>query len=281
MIAREGMFESVPTVGLGQAAYTLANPLANGVSGAAHPAVQSPGLGAAAGLGAAFELKYHVDPDLAARVEHWAQSRLHPDSHGNNGRYTVTSVYCDTPALDVFHRSAGFRRVKFRLRRYDASPSAFLERKRKRGTQVLKRRTLVPAEQLPMLAATRTEAPWVGDWFHARVHRRSLRPTACVSYRRAAFFGMADEMPVRLTIDRDLIGVPVNHWQIPHLADGNALLPDGVLVELKFHLQAPALFRELMEILPVDLARVSKYRRCISACGIGGPALHPPAAGAH
>src|SRR5690349_17795006 len=84
--------------------------------------MKSPGLAAADGLGAAFELKFQLTPDDAARVEAWAHQHLTPDRHGDAGRYRITSVYCDTPALDVFHRSPGFRRSKFRLRRYDLSP---------------------------------------------------------------------------------------------------------------------------------------------------------------
>lgn len=231
---------------------------------------QSPGLGADAGLGAAFELKFHIDPELADRIEHWAGQRLSPDSHGDRGRYSVTSLYCDTPRLDVFYRAPGYRRVKFRLRRYDASTQAFLERKRRRGSQVIKRRTAITADELSRLASDPAGTQWAGDWFHDRVRRRGLQPTACVNYRRSAFFGLADNLPVRMTLDRHLVGIAAQQWHIPHVADGSPLLPDGVLLELKFHLNVPPIFRELMPLLPTQMARVSKYRRCVSVCGIGG-----------
>ncbi|QOV88838.1 polyphosphate polymerase domain-containing protein [Humisphaera borealis] len=277
METREGMFDPESQIGLGDKAVRLA-----GLDPTIDPnpiTIQSPGLGAGAGMGAAFELKFHIDPDLASRVEHWAAGHLVPDCHGNAGKYAVTSVYCDTPTFDVFHRSPGYRRVKFRLRRYDASTEAFLERKRKRGTQVIKRRTSINFEELPRLSDLAAAQPWAGNWFHKRVCRRNLRPTACVSYTRTAFFGMADAMPVRMTIDRDLIGVPTDQWHIPHLSAGTPLLPDGVLVELKFHVQVPTIFRELMTMLPPQLARVSKYRRCITACGIGPGASTSAASG--
>lgn len=238
--------------------------------------VQSPGLGAAAGLGAAFELKFQLDPDLGKRIEEWAAINLLPDKHGDSGRYSITSVYCDTPELDVFHRSPGYRRSKFRLRRYDASSHAFLERKRKRGDRVLKRRTLVPADELAVLSKEQLPSAWAGDWFYDRVRSRNLRPTACVTYRRAAFFGMAGDMPVRLTIDRDLMGLPADAWHIPHVKEGTALLPEGVLLELKFHLHMPPLFRDLLALLPAQAARMSKYRRCVSACGLFTGVTPPP-----
>jgi len=235
----------------------------------AAPTLESPGFGVAAGLGAAFELKYLITPDIATRIEHWAASHLQPDAHGDRGRYTVTSVYCDTPHLDVFHRSPGYRRAKFRLRRYDNATDTFLERKRKRGTQVVKRRTLIHADELPLLAGDDQPPMWAGDWFLERVRQRGLRPTSCVSYRRSAFFGLADDHPIRLTLDRNLIGAAVSEWRIPHLSDGVALLPDGVLLEMKFHLHMPPLFRDLLNLLPAQTAKVSKYRRSVSACLMG------------
>ncbi|HEX8916647.1 MAG TPA: polyphosphate polymerase domain-containing protein [Humisphaera sp.] len=243
---------------------------------------KSPGLGARDGLGAAFELKYQLDPDDAARVEAWAHQHLHPDRHGDRGRYRITSVYCDTPGLDVFHRNPGFKRNKYRVRRYDAAARIFVERKTKRGDRVTKRRTDIdPAELAHLLADAPPEA-WPAGWFATRVRSRNLRPTCCVSYRRTAFFGMAGDMPVRMTIDRDMVGVPATDWQVPHIQEGHALLPDAVLVELKFHLHMPPLFQDLLSLLPGQLARASKYRRCISLCGIwdGQPPAGAPAGGA-
>ena len=38
-------------------------------------------------------------------------------------------MYCDTQALDVFHRTPGYRRRKYRVRRYDEAWDVHLERK--------------------------------------------------------------------------------------------------------------------------------------------------------
>ena len=246
-----------------------------------HPAadeMRSPGLAAADGLGAAFELKFQLDPDQAGLVEAWARRHLTPDRHGDDGRYRVTSIYCDTPALDVFHRSGGFRRTKFRIRRYDDAARVFLERKRKRGDRVRKRRTPVDADELSVLAAaTPPPADWAGVWFAERLRRRNLWPTACVTYRRAAYFGLAAGAPVRLTMDRDLVGVPAAGWHVPRVEAGQSLLPGAVLMELKFHVHMPVMFQDLLSLLPGQLARASKYRRCVELCGIwdGTPPATP------
>ena len=257
----------------------------DGVARGGQPAetVLSPGLAAAAdGLGPAFELKFLLALDQADEVEAWARRHLAPDRHGQDGRYRVTSVYCDTPGLDVFHRTPGYRRTKFRVRRYDGAARVFLERKRKRGDRVRKQRVDVHPDELSLLGSgllpdvivgggsgPLPTTGWAGDWFRQRVCQRRLRPTACVGYHRTAFFGMADGMPLRMTMDRDLLGLPASDWHVPHdVAGGRPLLPDGVLLELKFHINMPALYRDLLELLPLQQARASKYRRCVQLCGI-------------
>ena len=51
---------------------------------------------------------------------------------------------------------------------------------------------------------------------------------------------------------------------------GQPLLPGGVLLELKFHVHLPQLFHDLLPLLPLQPARLSKYRRCIQLCGLAG-----------
>lgn len=228
----------------------------------------SPGLAGGSGLGAAYELKFRLTPDHAAEVEAWARANLTADAHGDDGCYRITSVYCDTPHLDVYHRSPRYQRSKFRLRRYDACANVFLERKAKRGDRVRKRRCEIPAEQLEWLRKPVAPADWPGIWFFERVRRRLLQPTACVTYRRMAFFGMDNGIPVRMTLDRDLLGVPASQWHIPHVNHGHALLPDAVLLELKFHVALPPMFRELLQRLPNEPARASKYRRSVALSGV-------------
>lgn len=237
------------------------------LAGPAPQAVRSPGLGTGE-LGPAFELKFRLSADEAQAVESWARQQLIPDPHGRDGVYRVTSVYCDTPYLDVFHRSRGYRRNKFRLRRYGESERVFLERKTRRGDRVTKRRVEVPSDKLNLLAAPNPPPDWDGAWFLQRVRRRDLQPTCRVAYWRTAFFGMADGMPVRLTLDRELIGTPLGRWEVPTLDQGQALLPGGALLEMKFHIHMPGLFQDLLPRLPLREARVSKYRRCVELCGL-------------
>ncbi len=230
----------------------------------------SPGFGSSAGLGDAYELKFQLSPSEAGVIEQWARQHMTPDAHGDNGSYRITSIYCDTAALDVFHRSPGYRRHKHRLRCYDGNPVVYLERKTKKGDLVRKKRVEIVPDELPLLAEALTPAEWSGMWFHRRVQKRALLPTCLIGYHRTAFFGWSNDTPLRLTLDTNLRGAKATGWEVPRLQDGLPLLPGSVLLELKFHLAMPDLFRQLLPLLPLQTARASKYRRCVELCVLNG-----------
>jgi hypothetical protein len=226
-------------------------------------AADSPSLCAS---GEAFELKYLLSIDAARRVEAWARDHLRPDPHGVAGCYHTTSLYCDTPCLDIFHGSPGHRRSKYRVRRYGEGCTAHLERKTKKGDRVRKRRESIPLEVLPAIAGP--EDTLGGLWFHQKVRFHDLRPVCRVAYNRTAFIGTAPEGALRLTLDRDPVGVAARDWALPPLYDGHAFLSESVIVELKFHTALPLLFHRLLAELPANTARASKYRLCLQALGI-------------
>src|SRR5262245_36667495 len=82
----------------------------------------------------AFEVKFLITEAEAREVEHRLRPSLVIDPYTDpalGDSYHVTSVYFDTPAFDVYRRSEGHGRRKFRVRRYGASSSVFLEQKTK------------------------------------------------------------------------------------------------------------------------------------------------------
>jgi hypothetical protein len=244
-----------------------ADSVANLPSEVADPA-QSPGLR----TGIAYELKFELSQKDVLRMKEWAHRHLRPDPHGEDGCYRVTSVYCDTPTFDVFHRTDGYRGSKLRLRRYGSAPFVFLERKVKKGDRVRKRRVEVAPEELPRLssyvAGEIPPAGWAAGWFLDKALKKRVAPTCRVGYLRTAFFGVTGGQSVRMTIDESLIGVPARGWEAIPLQEGLDLLPGGALLELKFQDSIPALFRGLLPELPAQTARISKFRRCIQLCGL-------------
>jgi hypothetical protein len=215
-------------------------------------------------LGPAYELKFLVSSAEANAVEAWARHRLHPDPHGLDGTYQTTTLYLDTAHLDVYHKSPGYRRCKHRLRRYGDDELLHLERKTRRGDRVRKRRELIGLAELPRLL----EADGGGTWFGPRVRVRQLVPGCWLGYARTAFAGTTPGGPVRLTIDRDVVGMPATGWDVPAELAGLALLPSEAILELKFRIALPGLFRGLLETLAARPAGGSKYGRCVEACGL-------------
>jgi hypothetical protein len=223
------------------------------------------------GAGPAFELKFLLDAARAREVEAWARLHLAPDPHGEaalGGAYWTTSLYFDTPELDVYHRSPGYGRRKFRVRRYGAAAWAFLERKSKWGDRVEKRRAAVPLEELALLAHPLSVVSWAGHWFHRRLLARGLVPACRVSYLRSAYVGTGAAGPLRLTLDRQARGTLSREWGLGPVEAALPLLRGRVILELKFHLALPGPFKALVEMMRLSPSGVPKYRLCREAWGL-------------
>ena len=214
----------------------------------------------------ARETKFLVDESLAPRLVEWARANLARDAFGSGlfgDEYTTTSLYYETPDFDVYHRRGSYGRSKFRVRRYGASDIVFLERKFRTHRLLAKRRTTVPITDLEHLAAPVPEPSWPGYWFHRRVLLRRLDPLIQMSYARVARVGMASAGPIRMTVDTDLRVLPMpDRAFIPGV--GFPLIDGHCIVELKYRLELPALFRQLVETFRIESSAVSKYRLGLS-----------------
>jgi hypothetical protein len=218
-----------------------------------------------------FELKFLLPAEMAEAVANWALSTdggdLRLDPHGEaalGGAYTTTTLYLDTPALDVYYRREGFARRRYRIRRYGDASWVHLERKIKSGDEVRKQRCAVPLEEAPMVAAGGGDG-WGGHWFRARIGELGLRPASIVTYRRTAFVGACAEGPLRVTIDRDARSRLCTHdgeWVPDRLRDeeGADVLGGRAVVELKYLAALPLPFKTLMKNLTLHPGTVSKYR---------------------
>jgi VTC domain len=231
----------------------------------------------------AFELKYKVPEVVAAWVLEWARRRLEPDPNaGGDGHdgYMVNSVYLDTPDLDVYHRKGSHGRCKYRVRRYGEEAGVFLERKMKTRGQVGKRRTRVGEEEVAMLAAREADRDWRGWWFHRRLLLRDLTPKCQIAYDRVARVGAAPEGPIRLTMDRNLRCFPSDQWQVHRTGPWRPLLDRECIIEMKYRVAVPTLFKEVIQQLQLVPQAVSKYRMTVEAFGWGAPAKPLPEASA-
>lgn len=236
------------------------------------PSLYPPGKGpGGAPRAPAFELKFLVDEGAAREAEAWAGRHLAPDPHGDpalGGAYSITSLYCDTPRLDVYWRTPTYKRHKFRARRYGSAPWVFLERKSKWGDRVEKCRTSIPGYELHFLAHPASPADWGGHWFHHCLRESRLAPACEIAYRRTAYYGSGPEGPLRMTLDRGIRGVLMGEWTLDPFEGGLPLLVDRVILEFKFRSAFPSPFKGLMQDLRISPCGVSKYRLCREAWGV-------------
>lgn len=216
----------------------------------------------------AYEIKFFVDELRAQEALAWARGELSPDPNGADGTYTTATLYCDTPEWAIYRgEPAYFRRRKFRIRRYNEDPSVFLERKTKRGDRVAKRRAAIPIDELPLLAADATVPDgWAGAEFLRQLRQHRLGPAGLVLYRRTAFEGWTPDGPLRLTIDREVAGLPCRGWTL-QASSGIAkpLLEGTAILEFKFRGTMPSPCKGLMRDLRLAPHSVSKYRLCWQA----------------
>jgi len=242
------------------------------VNDSLHPApLLSPSLTARSDGSTAYEVKFLIDHSLTPAVESWAVQHLHRDPHGDpdrGGSYQITSLYTDTPSFDVYHRTPRFRRRKYRLRRYGAEEIVHLERKVRRGERVTKRRTSVAESELSLLGEALTLPDWEGYWFHKSLLEKSLVPTCLITYQRTAFLSQGTAGPLRLTLDHHVQGQLATEWSLYGTGPGLPLLPDQVVLELKFRDAMPPLFKQLVADLQLVPTGVSKYRRCLDAWNV-------------
>jgi len=217
----------------------------------------------------ATEIKFVVEAPIGARIREWVRENLEPDPYGGGpfkDEYQTASLYFDTSRGDVFHQHGSFGRSKYRVRRYGAASFVFLERKLRKPGILVKRRTTVDLESIDRLSLSRSDPEWPGDWFHRRLLLRQITPTCEVSYSRTARFARTAEGPVRLTLDENVRVLPA---VAPRFSgDGGALVvPDQLILELKYRQHAPAIFKRLVEDFGLEPQRVSKYRLGMTALG--------------
>ena len=215
----------------------------------------------------AYEVKFLTPGQYADEVRAWARERLRPDPNAGadaGDTYRITSIYYDTDALDVFRRTGSYGRAKFRIRRYGSEGSVFLERKLRAHGIVTKRRTSIPIGDLTRLAAG-PDSDWAGYWFERRIDARGMSPTCQVTYQRMALMGESGDGPIRLTLDEGLCTSEIEGPAFRPDAGGIPLLESQAVLEMKFRVAMPAVFKELLKEFRLSPQPVSKYRLAVPA----------------
>jgi hypothetical protein len=183
--------------------------------------------------------------------------------HGDE--YQTSTLYLETRTFDVYQRRGSYGRSKYRIRRYNGSDLAFLERKFRTDRLLAKRRTRFSTDIISRLANTVGDGRWAGACFHRRIRLRKLHPLVQLSYERMARVSHSSSGPVRLTIDRHLRALPLPDFAFLPGGVGLPFLDHACIVEVKYQGELPAVFRELAETFCLDVQKLSKFRAAIRA----------------
>ena len=210
-----------------------------------------------------YEVKYFLTPEQAAQLVRGIAPYTRPDAYG---RYTIRSIYYDTPDWRLIRASLAKPdyKEKLRVRSYGTCPpdgQVFVELKKKCAGIVYKRRiTAAVQDAEPFLQGNIAPAHYgqIGQeiaWFQTRYH---AEPKVLLSYDRAAFAGTQDAA-LRMTLDQNI------RWRTDALdlrqngGEQPLLDTDAVLLEIKLPGVCPLWLSRLLSELGARPASFSKY----------------------
>jgi hypothetical protein len=227
-----------------------------------------------------FELKYLISLQQAERFKSGLQAYLVPDEHGkNDGRYTVSSLYYDSPGFRCYWEKLDGLKVrrKLRIRRYETGEvlteetPVFLEIKQRVDRVTQKRRVILPYGDALRLCNDR-QSPDRAPGDEAVIEetlvflwRYNLRPASIVRYDRQAFIGTDYDIGLRVTFDTSL-SFQSHRLHLHEQPSGLSMLHPGLVVmEVKVNERIPYWLTEMIAAHNLQLARFSKYCCSIEA----------------
>lgn len=211
------------------------------------------------------EEKYIIGFREYLAIKSRLMSVLTPDSHGNCGRYVITSLYYDDESnTALLEKLDGLpEHSKFRLRTYDFSKSVInLERKDKHGILTEKRSIRIEESNISLLGRQTFGAEDSLELeLSARMMASRLRPAVTVRYIRDAFcYGLTD---LRITFDTQIEAIrPELTALFDPMVGGVPVLDGGdVIMEIKYGEYLPGFVRKIAAPQGKQLS-VSKYALC-------------------
>ena len=193
---------------------------------------------------------------------------MHPDSHGIDGCYTITSLYFDTPCDRALRDKLDgiSRREKFRIRYYNNDTDfILLEKKSKQAGLGGKQKAVISAAEVQQLMDGQNDFLRRSDnelmrELYLKMTTVGLRPKTVVEYMRRAYVYAPGN--TRVTIDRDIrTAIGCKNFLLPR----SNLLPaagDPIILEVKWDTFLPSVIRDAVQLGYRRSAPYSKYAAC-------------------
>ncbi|MBV72370.1 MAG: hypothetical protein CMH52_13680 [Myxococcales bacterium] len=225
-----------------------------------------------------YEMKYRLMPHQVEDVRAVIKPFCRPDEAGENGCYTISSLYFDTPDQRLYRetRTRVPRRFKIRVRRYKSGPY-FLEVKRRMMDIVRKTRCPIPADRWPSIIHDPREWTTLGlnpeqqlayDTFINTVLQTMSTPNTVVRYEREAWVSTSDDYG-RVTFDYNIVGaaatgmeIPIDDKQCWYREDAPrrfGLGGSGIVLELKSTTSVPFWMTDVVNRFNLKRMGFSKY----------------------
>lgn len=196
---------------------------------------------------------------------------MRPDKFGEDGRYTVTSLYFESNDRKIYYETKNklMYRQKLRLRVYnhaDLKSTAFFEVKQKHKKLVNKRRMLLPLseayryiysldEDLEDIETSNRQVLREIDYFRKLYH---LKPEMVVSYDRHALHHI-DNADLRMTFDFNL-RCRNGDLQVEHGSYGDLFIDQHLVVlEVKVNDSVPLWLARILQELDCEQRSASKF----------------------
>lgn len=225
-----------------------------------------------------FEIKYHLSPIQANHIlTELMAGHMRPDpmvEDRRERRYTVSSLYFDSPDWKCYYEneSGERKRFKLRIRSYEIAPQpdslVFLEIKRKDDAVITKDRVAIPFHLYqsifvesadPFLLLGHPEVIGervVLEEFLSKLSRFAMRPAALIRYERIPLVGRANER-FRVTLDHAIEASAVSEF-----TGHDAFIPvfrGRTVLEVKFNNILPRWFHKILQRHELRRAKFSKY----------------------
>lgn len=214
------------------------------------------------------EEKYLLNYSEYSVIANRIKAVLQPDKNGENGRYSICSLYFDDPfGTALAEKEDGNSvHIKFRIRTYGGSNKMIrLERKTKRGIVTEKHSAKITEEELEQILKGE-EINTDSDCFGlvSEMRSKAFRPAVSVRYDREAY--VFPSMGIRVTFDFNIDSLPPDKESL--FGETRRALPalerGSVIMEIKYSERCPAFIRKCCQTFGSQLS-VSKYAMCRNA----------------